>query len=82
MITPTKHLDLDRSVLWVSAEALRKLRKRRIVPHDELVAFLKRKVGDDGDIVVVPALSFLYLVGRLEYHVKSDSFEYIEPSQG
>lgn len=78
MITPTKHLDLDRSVLWVSAEALRKLRKRRIISHDELVSFLRDRIGDDGDAVVGPAMSFLFLLGRLTYHPKTDSFEYLE----
>lgn len=81
MITPTKHLDLDRSVLWVSAEALRKLRKRRLMAYEELVAFLRDRIGDDGDAVVAPALSFLFLVGRLNYHAKTDSFEYLEPEQ-
>ena len=81
MITATKHLDLDRSVLWVSAETLRKLRKRRIMAYDELVAFLRGRVGDDGDAVVGPALNFLFLVGRLTYHPKTDSFEYLEPEQ-
>jgi hypothetical protein len=78
MITANKHLDLDRSVIWVSALALRKLRKRRVMVHDELFAFLKDKIGDDGDVVLGPALYFLFLVGRLEYHVKTDSFEYVE----
>lgn len=49
--------------------------------HDELITFLKGKVGDDGDIVVGPALYFLFLVGRLDYHVKTDSFEYVEAGQ-
>lgn len=81
MITATKHLDLDRSVLWVSAEALRKLRKRRIMTYDELVVFLRGRVGDDGDAVVGPAISFLFLVARLTYHPKTDSFEYLEPER-
>jgi len=49
--------------------------------HDALVRFVKTKVGDDADVVVAPALNFLYLLGRIEYHVKSDTFEYLEPKQ-
>jgi hypothetical protein len=33
-------------------------------------------VGDDGEAVVAPALSFLFLLGRVDYHSKNDSFEY------
>jgi hypothetical protein len=78
MIIASKHLDLDRSVIRVSAEILRKIRKRRVIGHDELFAFLKAKIGDDGDVVIGPAIYFLFLVGRIEYHVKTDAFEYVE----
>jgi hypothetical protein len=81
MIIPSKHLDLERSVLRVSSEVLRALRKRRVMSHDALVRFIRGKVGDDGDIVVFPALNFLYLLGRLEYHIKTDTFEYLERQQ-
>ncbi len=79
MITPNKHLDLDRSALRVSAEILRELKKRRTMHHDDVVNLVKRRTGDAADIVVGPAINFLYLVGRMEYHVKTDSFEYREP---
>ena len=58
------------------------MRKRRTLHHDDLIRAIKNKVGDDADIVVGPALSFLFLLGRLEYHVKNDSFEYLEPRPG
>ncbi len=44
--------------------------------YDAVVRLVKRRTGDDGDVVVAPALSLLYLLGRLEYHPKIDSFEY------
>lgn len=78
MITPSKHLDLDRSVLRVSSEVLRELRKRRVMEYGALVRLIKRRAGDDGDIVVAPALNFLYVLGRIEYHAKNDSFEYLD----
>jgi len=78
MLSPSKHLDLDRSVLRVSSIVLDALRKRRVLSHDRIVKLIRDRVGDDGDVVIAPALSFLYLLGRLEYHVKNDSFEYLE----
>ncbi|WP_375791371.1 ABC-three component system middle component 8 [Bradyrhizobium sp. vgs-9] len=37
---------------------------------------IKRRIGDDGEAVIAPAISFLFLIGRLEYHSKNDTFEY------
>lgn len=52
------------------------LRRRRVVEYASLVRMIKRRVGDDGDAVVAPALSFLFLLGRLDYHSINDTFEY------
>lgn len=76
MLTPSKHLDLDRSALRVASEILAELRRRRIMEYGAVVKHVKRRVGDDGDVVIAPALSFLFLVGRLHYHPKNDTFEY------
>jgi hypothetical protein len=81
MIIPSKHLDLDRSALRISAEVLVELKRRRVLSYDRVVSLIKKRALDDGDIVVVPALSLLFLLGRMEYHPKSDVFEYIEPDR-
>lgn len=76
MLTPSKHLDLDRSVIRVASEVLVELRRRRMMEYDAVIRHIKRRIGDDGEAVVAPALSFLFLVGKIEYHSKNDSFEY------
>jgi hypothetical protein len=76
MLTPAKHLDLDRSVLRVASEVLIELRRRRMMEYDAVIRYVKRRIGDDGEAVIAPALSFLFLMGRLEYHAKNDTFEY------
>jgi hypothetical protein len=76
MLTPSKHLDLDRSVLRVASEVLTELRRRRMMEYDAVIRHIKRRVGDDGEAVIAPALSFLFLLGRLDYHSKNDTFEY------
>ena len=78
MLKPNKHLDLDRSLLRVSAIILGELRRRRMMRFETVRALTRRRVGDDADVILLPALELLYLVGRLEYHLKTDSFEYIE----
>lgn len=76
MLTPSKHLDLDKSALRVASEILAELRRRRLMAYADVVRLVKRRAGDDGDVVVAPAISFLFLLGRIEYHAKNDSFEY------
>jgi hypothetical protein len=76
MLTPSKHLDLDRSALRVGAVILAELKRRRVVPYGDVVRLVKRRIGDDGDVVVAPALSLLFVLGRIEYHAKNDTFEY------
>lgn len=76
MLTPSKHLDLDRSALRVASVILSELQRRRVIPYDDVMRLVKRRIGDDGDVVVAPALSFLFLLGRVEYHARNDVFEY------
>jgi hypothetical protein len=78
MLRPTKHLDLDASVLSVSAQILRLLYRRRIMRYDELYGRLRRRIGDAARTAFLPALGFLYLLGRLEYHEGSDTFEIVD----
>jgi hypothetical protein len=47
--------------------------------YDGLRAFSRAKV-DGGDVLFLPALSFLYLMGVVEYRPKNDTFEYVEPN--
>lgn len=78
MLRPTKHLNLDLSVLNVAALMLRVLHRARVVSYDELYRKLHKRLGDDLRLVFLPALNFLYLLGKVEYHEKSDSFEFLE----
>jgi hypothetical protein len=76
MLTPKKHLDLDVSVMRVAAIMLRELNRRGVVEFEKLRGLVVRRVGADGDLSFMPALSFLYLLGRVEYHLKNDTIEY------
>ncbi|WP_408056475.1 ABC-three component system middle component 8 [Tardiphaga alba] len=76
MLTPSKHLDLAKSPLRVASEILAELRRRRVMSYESVTKLVKKRAGDDSDAVVAPALSFLFLLGRIEYHSINDSFEY------
>lgn len=78
MITAQKHLDLDNSILRVAAVMLHVLKKRRVLGFSALRKKVLKAVGSESEIAFQPALSFLFVVGKLEYHAKNDSFEYKE----
>lgn len=80
MIRPAKHLDLNTCLLRAASKLLAKLQEDRLCSFAELKDAL-RLLGADAECVFLPTVHFLYLVGRVEYHPQTDSFEYLAPAQ-
>lgn len=85
MLTPHKHLKLNTSLLRLAALALDYLHKHRSASYPQLYAHLERRAGardpkdgEDVRLMFVPTVSFLFLLGKLQYHNKNDTFEYLE----
>ena len=78
MITPKKHMNLDASVLRVAALIMKEVAKRRVLNVEKLRKRLSPRVGNDIDLVFLPALSFLYLMGKISYYPKNDTLEYVD----
>jgi hypothetical protein len=76
MLRPTKHSHPDRTVVNVSVLLLIRLKARRIEDYDSLRTYAKKAVAG-GDVLFLPALSFLYLLGLIEYRPKTDAVEYV-----
>lgn len=76
MLSAKKHLNLDTSVIRIAAIMLRELGRKGVVEFEKLRSLVIRRVGPDGDVMFLPALSFLFLVGKVEYHLKNDTVEY------
>ena len=76
MIRPTKFSNPNQTLIAAAYILLERLRKRRIDRYDKLRTHLARK-AKGCDSLFVPALSFLFLLGLIEYHPKNDSFEFI-----
>jgi hypothetical protein len=76
MLTPRKHLNLDVSVIRIAAIMLRELKKRSVVEMERLRTVVIRRVGPDGELSFLPALNFLFLVGKVEYHLQNDTLEF------
>jgi hypothetical protein len=55
---------------------LTRLRAQRLCEYDALLSFV-RKAVTGGDVLFLPSLNFLYLLGLIEYHPKTDAIEYV-----
>jgi hypothetical protein len=80
MLRPTKHSHPDRTVINVSLLLLARLKARRVGEYDALRKFAKKSVVG-GDVLFLPALNFLYLMGLIEYRPKTDAVEYVGPNE-
>jgi hypothetical protein len=80
MLRPTKHSHPDRTVVNVSVLLLIRLKARRIEDYDSLRTYAKKAVAG-GDVLFLPALSFLYLLGLIEYRPKTDAVEYVRNNE-
>jgi hypothetical protein len=76
MLRPTKHSHPDRTLINVSLLVLSRLRKRRSEDYDALKQYATTRVSG-GDVLYLPALNFLYLLGLVEYRAKTDAVEYV-----
>jgi hypothetical protein len=80
MLRPTKHSHPDRTVINVSLLLLARLMVRRLDDYDSLQKYVK-KIVIGGDVLFLPALNFLYLMGLIDYRPKTDAVEYVGPNE-
>lgn len=74
MIKPDKYLNINISVINISANILKILIKKEIITYDELLMNLINKISSKVRELYIPSLSFLFLLDLIEYHDKLDSF--------
>lgn len=80
MLRPTKHSHPDRTVISVSLLLLARLKTRRLDDYDNLRKYAKKAVLG-GDVLFLPALNFLFLMGLIDYRPKTDAVEYVGPNE-
>jgi hypothetical protein len=80
MLRPTKHSHPDRTIISVSLLLLARLKARRVDDYDALRKYAK-KSATGGDVLFLPALNFLFLMGLVEYRPKTDAVEYVGPNE-
>ena len=80
IIRPSKHNDPDKTLIYATFLILKKLKNKKIMPYEELLSFIKTEIVS-GEYLFLPALSFLFLLGLIDYQAKTDMIEYIEQKQ-
>jgi hypothetical protein len=80
MLRPTKHSHPDRTVINVALRLLIRLRRERLDSYDALRRFSKKTV-EGGDVLFLPALNFLFILGLIDYRQKTDAIEYVGPNE-
>ncbi len=80
MLRPTKHSHPDRTIISVSLLLLARLKLRRVDEYDALRKYAKKSVTG-GDVLFLPALNFLFLMGLIDYRPKTDAVEYVGPNE-
>lgn len=78
MLKPNKYMNFPLSVISISSDILMILSKNNTIKYDELVSRVITGKGKKAKEMVLPALNFLYLIGKVEYHNKIDSLEFIQ----
>lgn len=76
LLRPTKYSHPDRTVINVSLLLLLVLRKVRIEKYEKLKDHAKKRI-EGGEVLFLPALNFLFLMGLIDYMPKTDSIEYV-----
>lgn len=80
MLRPTKHSHPDRTTINVSLLLLQRLRIRRVDDYNTLRKYIKKAVTG-GDVLFLPALNLLYILGLIDYLPKTDAVEYVGPNE-
>lgn len=78
MIAPHKYLDLNLSLLNLGGVILSIVKEQEVIKYDELLEKVTLLRGINAKEVFIPALSFLYLLGKIEYQKDIDTIEYIK----
>lgn len=77
MLQPNSNMDLRFSNFHVSALIIKAFKNREMLKFDELLSILIDKTDKKVKEVYLPSLSFLFLLEKIQYHQKIDSFELI-----
>jgi hypothetical protein len=70
-------MNLDNSLIRISALIIKMVKKARIIKCNELLDKLINSEGENVRYTFVSALNFVFLFGLIEYYPKTDSLAFI-----
>lgn len=77
-IIPDKYMDLKTSPLKISADIIKLLlEENKTIKYSSLYDYFFERYGDESEYILKPALSFLYLVGKIKYKKRKDELELV-----
>lgn len=78
MIKPDKHTNVKYSVVFLSAMMMREIMDNGIIKYDDLKNSMSDKIGKGISENYQFALIYLFILGKIEYVEKLDSFKAIQ----
>ena len=78
MLRPEKYLDLENSVLTISSQIIKYLKKNKNLSISELINKLISLKGEKARENFLPALNLLYLIGKIDYIAQADLIRLIK----
>jgi hypothetical protein len=80
VIRPSKHAHPDRTVIYVAILVITRLKGLRVEEYSVLKEYVKKHIKG-GEVLFLPALNLLYLLGLIEYRPKTDAIEYVRSNE-
>jgi len=77
MIRVTKYTDINLSVVGISAEILKVLQEDCVQKYNHLLGKVISRKGKQAKENFSLALSFLFLIGKIQYYQKEDVIEFL-----
>lgn len=76
MLRPSKHSHPDKTMMYLAVVLLKHMRGNQVSTFTDLRKLAEKRVTG-GEILFLPALNFLYLLGLIEYLPKIDAIEFV-----
>jgi len=77
MLKPTKHLNLEYSVLNISSVLLKILMENKIIGYDDLLRRLIVIKGQRVKGLYLKSLCFLFAIRKIKYYKNKDVIEFV-----
>lgn len=75
MLKPDKHTEIKYSVVYLSVLMMKEIQQSGIIKYDDLKNTLTQKIGNRVNENFEQALSFLYLLDKVNYLKEMDSIK-------